>query len=669
MRPWAQPKVEQSPSKAAVAMQALANVIRQESTLTLLREAVWRTQKRWKRMRFQAEIKHAGCPVQYQPTGYYQPRPEQTSEAAQEATLKFSDLVCDGKFCWFGYGPVALGNPPKWNVDFVSGRCWTLSPSESLPVMRHDGSDVKVPWELSRLQFLPVLGKAWLLSRKTRYRDVAKNLVDDWIERNPVGSGINWTLAMEAALRGMSLCFLLELLAPFSPQEQDWLQKVTKSLWEHLLFIEAHNEFSHFTRSNHYLSNIVGLLHLSSSLTGPGMAVRREKYWKLVENEMLCQVRDDGFDYEASTGYHLLVTQMFTSVGLILRSDKQEISPRFHDRLRKMYQVLDSLADDEGYIPQVGDCDDGRVELLTDDLEQMTDNGCPERGSLRAGSWIGIGRALLKSEFRGRADDVGWYGLDPGRSGTTACVRRPCTEFFRSSGVAVGRRGAAELFFFAMPNGIFGKGGHTHNDKLSIVLKIGGRELFSDCGTFCYSRDGALRNVYRSTLAHNTVKIGGEEQNRYSAGPDNLFRMSDDARVSDIEYQQTSSTTHFSASHEGYSRLGVIHRRNVVLGGTEATKEDVITGTGQHLVEAGWHLPPTWQVQVVRGTGFRLECLIQGPRSVRMTFSSASDMQLECTPAMIARAYGAASEGTRIQVRANPVLPFKLLTRISFGER
>src|SRR3989454_63595 len=242
MRPWAQPKVEQSPSKAAVAMQALANVIRQESTLTLLREAVWRTQKRWKRMRFQAEIKHAGCPVQYQPTGYYQPRPEQTSEAAQEVTLKFSDLVCDGKFCWFGYGPVALGNPPKWNVDFVSGRCWTLSPSESLPVMRHDGSDVKVPWELSRLQFLPVLGKAWRLSGDRRYRQAAKELLSNWIREQPAGFGVNWTIAMEAGLRSISICLLLEVVLPFRAAESEWLRKSRNSLWEHLLQIDAHNE-------------------------------------------------------------------------------------------------------------------------------------------------------------------------------------------------------------------------------------------------------------------------------------------------------------------------------------------------------------------------------------------------------------------------------------------
>ena len=649
-------------------MQALAHIIRQESTLTLIREAAWRTRKRWKIMRFQAEIRGAGCPVRYEPAGYYQPQHELIPDAARRAILKFSDLLCEGKFCWFGYGPVELGTPPQWNLDFVSGLTWSLSPSESLPLMRHDGSDVKVPWEISRLQFLPVLGKGWLLSRKPFYRDTARNLLDDWITRNPVGFGINWTLAMEAALRAMSICFLLELLGPFSSGEQGWLQKVTKSLWEHLLFIEAHNEFSHFARSNHYLSNLVGLLHLSFSLAGPGMAVRREKYRKLLEHEMLHQVRDDGFDHEASTGYHLLATQMFTSVAMILRHKERPVSPQFLERLRKMYEVLHRLADDHGNIPGIGDCDDGRVELLTDDLEQITDPDCPERVSLRAGSWIGIGRALLNEGCGGRKDDIGWYGFELSQVRTKPCVKRSGSQVFRSSGVAIARTPNAELLFLAMPNGICGKGSHTHNDKLSIILRVGGCEVFSDSGTFCYSRHAADRNSFRSTLAHNTVNVGGEEQNRYSSLPDRLFRMSNDATVSEIESEQTSSAISFSACHQGYSRFGVTHRRKVTLAQTEATTEDVITGSGRHLVEAAWHVPGAWHVQSVRDAGVMLECLLDGPCSVRMTFSASSDTRLECTSAKISSAYGTARKSTRIKLRANPDLPFELRTCISFGE-
>src|SRR5438445_6524105 len=80
---------------------------------------------------------------------------------------------------------------------------------------------------------------------------------------------------MEAALRAMSICFLLNLLSPFRKNEQAWLATITRSLAQHLLYIEANLEFSHFLTSNHYLSDLVGLYCLSLFLEGEGMVRRR----------------------------------------------------------------------------------------------------------------------------------------------------------------------------------------------------------------------------------------------------------------------------------------------------------------------------------------------------------------------------------------------------------
>ena len=93
---------------------------------------------------------------------------------------------------------------------------------------------------------------------------------------------MNWTVAMEAALRGISLCLTMDLLWPFSGEEKPWLDQMTASLWQHLRFIETHSEFSFLVRSNHYLSNIVGLTTLSAYLRGPGMRRRLQKYARAV---------------------------------------------------------------------------------------------------------------------------------------------------------------------------------------------------------------------------------------------------------------------------------------------------------------------------------------------------------------------------------------------------
>src|SRR6202012_1643085 len=137
-----------------------------------------------------------------------------------------------------------------------------------------------------------------------------QSLLTDWIVRNPIGKGVNWTVAMEAALRGISLCLTLELLWPFTAEERPWLVQMTASLWQHLRFIEAHSEFSFRVRSNHHLSNLAGLTTLCAYLEGPKKSRGLKRYARRMQREVLLQTYADGGEREASTGYHLFVTQM-----------------------------------------------------------------------------------------------------------------------------------------------------------------------------------------------------------------------------------------------------------------------------------------------------------------------------------------------------------------------
>ncbi len=198
-------------------MKKVIRLLEQESPVILVREAWWRAEKRWRRMRFRDQIKRAKFEVQFRPIGYDRLQETQIPERSRTAILGYADCICSGKFPFFGYGPVSLGLPPRWNYDFVSGKDWPHVPADSIRVVRNDGSDVKVPWDLSRLQFLPVLAKAWQLTGEADYKESGKALLSDWIEKNPVGVGINWTIAMEAALRAISICFFSGIAMACSP--------------------------------------------------------------------------------------------------------------------------------------------------------------------------------------------------------------------------------------------------------------------------------------------------------------------------------------------------------------------------------------------------------------------------------------------------------------------
>jgi len=645
----------------------LITVLQRESPLTLAREALWRTRRRLRQMNFQGQRGGAECAVRYRPVGYYRVQLSELDERSSRAILDYANAVCDGRFPWFAYGAVKLGFPPRWNFDFVSGKDWPETKSDRVQIVRHDGSDVKVPWELSRLQFLPVLAKAWLISGKSRYSQAAQDLLSDWIDRNPVGVGVNWTMPMEAALRAVSVCLFLELLGSGEDQETNsWRFSVTRCLWQHLRFIEAYNEFSHLARSNHYLSNILGVFYLSSYLQGPGMEQKRQLHKKLLEKEILVQVCEDGGDYEASSGYHLLNLQMFTAALRLMDAQKMERNPEFVGRLKNMYRFLAALADQRGRVPHIGDCDDGRIELLVDDLEQMLATG--DRNSLTVSSHLGIGGFLLAEDYRGREDEVAWHPVvSYSRERRSEVAERACA-IFPASGVAVASSGLAQVVFLAMPNGINGKGSHTHNDKLSLILRFDGEEFFLDAGTGCYTRDGEVRNRLRSTAAHNTIRIDGEEQNRISPSPGALFYIFDDARVSPIELRDGNECKGLRAAHHGYDRIGVVHTRTLKIGPDGIlTLEDHLATSGSHTFEAFFHLQSKWQVTVNQGMGPEVSCQIEGPR-VRAELSCRAPVELEmcCLDGEVSSSYGTTEEAQTIVVRGSFRGPLRLLSCVSW---
>lgn len=645
----------------------LFTVLQRESPLVLAREALWRTRRRWRQIHFKSRVESANCPVIYRRLGYYQSQPAGVDQRSSETILCAADEVCGGRFPWFAYPPAQLGFPPRWNLDFVSGKSWPMAASELLQVVRHDGSDVKVPWDLSRLQFLPVLGKAWRVSGEERYRIAGQELLSDWIMKNPPGVGVNWTIAMEAALRAISICLFLDCFDPQSGEEAWWGQ-VTTSLWQHLLFIEAHNEFSHFARGNHYLSNLVGLFCLSSFLRGPGIERRKLSYQALLEREILVQVYEDGGGYEASTGYHLLNLQMFTIGFLLMKRQSIEPSSTFSTRLRGMYRFLATLTSRCGQVPHVGDCDDGRIELLVDDLDQMLAPNPSDRHSLRVSGLLGIGEALFRESYGGHDADAKWYPPVSalGRPNEKDIPSRRCV-IFPDSGVAIGQHGPLQVMFLAMPNGIMGKGTHSHNDKLSVVVRLNGEELFSDSGTGCYTRDVEARNHFRSTSAHNTVQIDREEQNRFSKSPNSTFIIGDDAHVTPIGTEESADSLTMGASHDGYSRLGVSHTRIVKLGtGPLLTLNDCLAGSGRHDFELRFHLHCQWQVKILQGTGKEVKCLIEGAHSaVELACLASVDLQCACLPGRTSQAYGLVVDAQTIQVRGSFETSVNLVSHIS----
>ncbi|MGH9945475.1 MAG: heparinase II/III family protein, partial [Pyrinomonadaceae bacterium] len=238
-----------------------------------------------------------------------------------------------------GYGELDFGAEIDWLRDPVSGAVWSPDYHAKVVLVRGDGSDVRVLWELNRLSHLSTLARAYAVTRDGRFAEECFAQIESWRTRNPVGRGPNWSCAMEVALRALNLLAAFQLVRRAPELNEARLRQLLSMFDEHGAHVRRNLEFSHIATSNHYLSDVVGLFWLGLCL--PELRAAREwREFGLREmlREMDKQVLADGAHCEASTGYHRFVTELFLYSFILARDNHVEIDVRY---LRKLRAMLD----------------------------------------------------------------------------------------------------------------------------------------------------------------------------------------------------------------------------------------------------------------------------------------------------------------------------------------
>jgi uncharacterized heparinase superfamily protein len=136
--------------------------------------------------------------------------------------------------------------------------------------------------------------------------------------------------------------------------------------------------------------------------------------------------------------------------------------------------------------------------------------------------------------------------------------------------------------------------GHRHNSRLSYELFAFNQRFIVDPGTYLYTPDPVMRNLFRSTAYHNTVVVDSQEQNEMSM--ESLFTIGQKARVKVNMWRVTDEYDVLDAEHNGYQTLRdpVIHRRQVLFNKAEGywIIRDILTAEGSHRFDLYFHFSP-----------------------------------------------------------------------------
>ncbi|MCX6647122.1 MAG: alginate lyase family protein, partial [bacterium] len=412
--------------------------------------------------------------------------------------------------------------------------------------------DVKYVWELSRLQHFPRLALAYRLTGEKKYARALIEQTEDWIRNNPVGFGANWVCTMDVSIRAANLAYAFAILGEFH-FESDFAVELVGNLIAHGRFIGNHLEWSDEITGNHYLANIAGLAILGCLLA---QSVPEASDWvefaqQELTEEIKKQVYPDGWDFEASTGYHRLALECFLIPAIFLDRIGKRMAKEYIAKLIHMGAFARDIAMPDGSFPLIGDNDSGLFMSLQpsplNDLNYLIE---------LTAAYTGDSSLKPVIHLEGLVPETLWLTVEAGwvRWCELRPSERPRTSEYQDGGLHIVK--SADLrdmcTFRLGPVGQKGAGGHAHNDQLSITIWFNSKPVVVDPGTGCYTANFEKRNSYRLSAIHSVISVDGEEQNRFS--DDQLFRIREDVNFIFQGLDSYSDHSQLVGSIKGYGR-------------------------------------------------------------------------------------------------------------------
>jgi len=419
----------------------------------------------------------------------------------------------------------------NWHKDYNSEYIWPLENFN----LDKENTDKKISWELNRFQHLTTLALAYNQTKDEKYFIEIESQIKDWIEQNPFGKGINWSTPMECAVRAINLIQIYFL----TEKKLDILTLI----YNHGIFIKENIEWTP-AKENHYLTDLLGLFWIGILFNKEGW-IRFSK--KELEKEIRHQVSEDGVDYESSLNYHRLVTEIFTITLILATKNNIDLSNTFKSRIENMCEFIMYYTPESGNAPSIGDTDNSRIL-------DIWDKNINNHLELLA----------IASVLFNREDFKAYSTTNPK---LFLILNKEKYNQIKENRIELKSKSFKDYYilrnkeiYILIHCGSIGRnnfGGHGHNDQLSFILSTK-EDLIIDPGTYTYTGDLKLRNIFRSTSYHNTILLDKQEQNLIES----VFNMEHKSYARIIKFESNSEKDIFIGEHKGFNQKV---RRQIIL--------------------------------------------------------------------------------------------------------
>lgn len=540
-------------------------------------------------------------------------------------TLAAAEKLLGHRYSYLALGEIDLGEEINWNHEYKRG---INTPLLFGPWMNYRDStfygDFKYFWELPRLQHLITLAKAYYLTDDEKYAEETVKQIEGFVKQSPYLLGVNWIMPMEASIRLISISWVTAFLKEYLRQNTHVCSTIERIVRSHVDYV-AKNFSAYSSANNHLIAEAAGVFIASICFSQlGGMTEHRRNTYDILCREIARQFYPDGVNREQTTHYHIACYNCLLLAGLLGKDNGLDFPAEYWKTLETAADFIHAMPNNNNSIPQIGDSDDGKTIVLSE-----TKNNTVQ--ALLATAAVLFNRVDFKAKAKD-FDEMSFWLL--GKSGKAIFNTMGCTSESTDKSAKFDEGGyyilhmneptCAKLICDCGSLGFGTIAAHGHADSLSFILYVHGREFFIDPGTYTFEDKNPYRDYFRSTTAHNTVVVDGQDQSQM-AGP---FLWTHKANSFIEEWISNEHRDKITGRHDGYHRLQdpVTHRRAIELDKDKAiiSISDYIEARSTHKINQYFHLGPQCRAQKIRPNYWRIT-------SDEKTITLITDERLDCT--------------------------------------
>ncbi|MHA1757255.1 MAG: alginate lyase family protein [Promethearchaeota archaeon] len=421
--------------------------------------------------------------------------------------IDYANKILENNFSVFDK-EIKFKNEINWHYSFFNDFYWKLSDYKEFNIFpKKKGVDIKYTWEFNRHQFLIFLGMAFFITQDERYAQKFRDLILNWIKKNPPLYGVNWISGLEISIRLSSWIFtLLFFKESRIINNNQFFKQIFKSMFQHAFYLRFFYQRRSF---NHTVGEVFGI-YLFCKFFNHLKRINKweKKFFKIFKKQIILQTRRDGSNIEQSVHYHKFILEFFV---LFLVINPNSLNRRENKEIKKMFKYLLYLIKPNGELPQIGDSDDGRALPLTQ-LE--------EKGYL---DLFNIGCILFKDGclkfFANKLFilSILLFGVISKEIFNKIKVQIPPLKliYFSKAGHFIIRNNwSNNANYLFVDIGKFGgqNASHSHSSITNFIFSYKGKDIIVDAGTYSYNIDRKIRNYFRSSKAHNILSINNKNQ-------------------------------------------------------------------------------------------------------------------------------------------------------------